>query len=154
MYKYANLYTDLTYLHIYVQNDICLVDTESQMAIPSRHTLKSLRMVHAPLHFSWRGRRVLRRGGIAAGDGLYIKFTLIYIYTYVLYIYIYICIIYIYIIYVLYIYMCIIYIYIVYIYNKLYVYYIYIYVLYIYICIIYVYMYYIYMCVGCVYIYV
>ena len=89
MYKYANLYTDLTYLHIYVQNNICLVDTESKMAIPSQHTLKSLRMVHAPLHFSWRGRRVLRRGGIAAGDGLYIKFTLIYIHMYnVLYIYV------------------------------------------------------------------
>ena len=116
MYKYANLYTDLTYLHIYVQNDICLVDTESQMAIPSRHTLKSLRMVHAPLHFSWRGRRVLRRGGIAAGDGLYIKFTLIYIYICIIYIcIIYICIIYILYICIVYIYVCIIYIYIVYI---------------------------------------
>ena len=146
MYKYANLYTDLTYLHIYVQNDICLVDTESQMAIPSRHTLKSLRMVHAPLHFSWRGRRVLRRGGIAAGDGLYIKFTLIYIYTYVLYIYV----LYIYYIYVLYIYICVLYIYIYCIY--IYIYYMCIIYIYIYICIIYIYVLYMYICI--IYIYV
>ena len=146
MYKYANLYTDLTYLHIYVQNDICLVDTESQMAIPSRHTLKSLRMVHAPLHFSWRGRRVLRRGGIAAGDGLYIKFTLIYIYICIIYIYV--LYIYIYYIYVLYIYVY--YIYCIYIINYMCI----IYICIIYICIIYVYMYYIYMCRMCIYIYV